>query len=173
MERNSPFTIVLLAALLAVMAAVAFPVAGQTKQPAAVQPSKTEQLLKQISTSYRTIPESKNSYFVTYSGKELKQIDLFVIEVDEGGIAILFDVVEGKEVDLTPVALRKLLEFNMQADYIKVGLSDKGAVRVSAEIFLRSATAEGLEAVLDQAAASADEVARLIAPFKKNTRTVK
>lgn len=158
---------------LAMISASAFPVAGQTKQPAAAQPSKTEQLLKQISTSYRVIPESKNSFFVTYSGKELKTIDLFVIEVEGSGIAILFDVAEGNEVDLTPVALRKLLEFNTQADYIKVGLSDRGSVRVAAEIFLRSANAEGLEAVLDQAAASADEVARLIAPFRKKTQTVK
>jgi hypothetical protein len=170
MKRNLNITnLIVLALLLILGSAVA--ATAQTKLPARAALSKTEKMLKEISANYRPF-QGANSFLVSYVGKEIKEIDLIVVEAGEG-IAVLVDVAAGKDLELTPDVMRKLLEFNMRADYIKVGISDLGSIRVGSELDLLSVSPKGFGKVLDQAAAGADEVAGIIAPFKKGARTVK
>ena len=65
--------------------------------------------------------------------------------------------------------MRKLLEFNSRADYIKVGISDIGSIRVQCEQNLVTMNSNFFKEVLDQVASGVDEIAMILRPVKKKT----
>ena len=139
---------------------------AQTSALSAQKLTKTETMLKEIGAEYSRPVPAQLAFVVPYSGKEMKAIDLFVIEA-AGGLVVMVDVAAGKDVNLTPAVLRKLLEFNAAVDYIKVGISDDGSIRVQTEQNLLAMTSAELQKLLDQAASGADDVAKILAPVRK------
>ena len=138
--------------------------------PAAAQvikDSASEKMLKEIKAIYQPF-QGKDSFIVSYTGNELKNISVITVEVGSA-ISILADVAAGREVDLTPEIMRKLLEFNSRADYIKVGISDIGSIRVQCEQNLVTMNSNFFKVVLDQVASGVDEVAVILRPVKKKT----
>jgi type IV secretory pathway VirB6-like protein len=140
-------------------------VAAQSKvnQP---NQSKTERLLKEIKANYRPF-QGAGTFIISYKGKEKSDIDLIVVESD-GAIVILADVVAGTDVDLTSEVMRKLLEFNMRADYIKVGISNIRSIRIQSEQDLLLISGKVLGKILDQVAAGVDDVAGIVASAKRS-----
>ena len=151
---------------VAVATLLAAGIAGaQTGKPTVDQASKLEGMLKEFKASYQPVKGEK-AFFVSYSGDEMKDIKLFVIEVGEG-LAVLVDVATADEVNLTPAIMRRLLEYTCEVDYIKVGISKDGAVRVQTEQSLYGMKSKTLEEVLNQIAAGANDVAKILAPVRK------
>ncbi|HKP70249.1 MAG TPA: hypothetical protein VJV05_13260 [Pyrinomonadaceae bacterium] len=136
---------------------------AQTVKPAATTDSKLETMLKEIKATYKPF---QGGFIVSYEGKEMAEIDLIIVPV-ESSVAILSDAAAGKEIDLTPEKMRKLLEFNSRSDYIKVGVSDIGSIRVQSEQNLTLISPKFFEELLDQVAAGTDEVAKIVGPIKK------
>ena len=146
-------------------------VCAQVKKAAATGSSKTERMLKEIKAAYSPF-QGKGTYIVSYKGKEKAEIDVILIEV-ENAVAIFADVVAGREIDLSPDLMKRLLEYNLQADYIKVGISDIGSIRVQSEQELPLMNGKSFGNILDQVAAGADEIAKMIAPARKSADAVK
>lgn len=138
---------------------------AQTVTRTSIKETKTEKLLKEIKAAYSPF-QGENSFIISYSGKVNKEIDVVVLEVGLA-VAIFADAAAGRDVDLTPEKMRNLLKFNSRSDYIKVGISDLGSVRVHSEQNLLLINAKFFEEVLDQVAAGTDEVARIIGPINK------
>ena len=143
-------------------------VRAQTGASTSVKETKTESMLKEIKLTYRPI-EGEKGFIVSYKGKEMKEIDLIVAEAEDA-IAILVDVSAGRDVHLTPATMRKLLEFSVSFDYLKVGISDIGSIRVQSEQSL-TISAKAFGEVLNQVAFGADEVAKILAPVRKKAAT--
>jgi hypothetical protein len=140
---------------------------AQTAKATGTKPSKLEGMLKEIDAVYQPV-KGENAFIVSYSGDDLKDIDLFVFE-GEGAIAIMFDIVSAKDVNLTPAIMRKLLEFNANVDFIKVGISPNGSIRVQTEQGLEGMTSKSCKNMLDQMAAGANDIAKILAPARKKT----
>jgi len=146
-----------------------FLTSGSGRQVAAqvVKDSTSEKMLKEIKAIYKPF-QGKDTFIVSYTGNELKNISIITVEVGLA-ISILADVAAGREVDLTPEIMRKLLEFNSRADYIKVGISDIGSIRVQCEQNLVTMNSNFFKEVLDQVASGVDEIAMILRPVKKKT----
>lgn len=142
---------------------------AQVKKAAAVKTSKTEQMLKEIKATYSEF-QGKGTYIVSFKGKNKAEIDVILIEA-ENIVVLLADVEAGKDINLTPDLMKRLLEYNMHADYIKVGISDIGSIRVQTEQELVPLNGTVFGKLLDQVAAGADEVAKIIAPGRKGAAT--
>jgi hypothetical protein len=144
-------------------------IASSGRQAAAqvVKESSSEKMLREIKAIYKPF-QGKDSFLVSYTGKELKDISIITVEVGPA-ISIMADVAAGRELDLTPEIMRKLLEFNTRADYIKVGISDIGSIRVQSEQTLVTMNSNFFKAILDQVASGADEIAMILRPAKKKT----
>lgn len=159
------------AVILSLLFAVVDGVVAQVKTAPVAKVFKTEQLLKETSANYAPF-QGPGTFIVVYKGKERPQIDVILVEVGDS-VVILADVAAGKEIDLTPSIMKKLLEYNAQIDYIKVGISDIGSIRVQTEQVLTSLTGTAFEDILDQVAAGTDEVTKLLIPVRKKPTTVK
>ncbi|HUR99809.1 MAG TPA: hypothetical protein VMZ26_17220 [Pyrinomonadaceae bacterium] len=156
-------TLFVFAALL--VTSQSLPTYAQSVKSPATKETKTEKLLKELKVSYEQFT-SDHSFVTSYDGKELKRIDVILVEA-ETAVVVLADAAGGRDVELTPEKMRKLLEFNSKADYIKVGISDIGSVRVQCEQNLSLINAKVLEEILDQVASATDEVAKIIGPIKQ------
>ncbi len=152
------------------MLTVVTSVSAQAKTAPAKE-SKLERLLKETSANYMPF-QGPRTFVVTYKGKDKPQIDVILIEADES-VLMFADVAAGKEIDLTPEMMKKLLQYNMHVDYIKVGISDLGSIRVQTEQDLTPLTGKVFEKILDQVAAGTDEVTKLLAPVRKGPAAVK
>ena len=145
---------------------------AQAKKTETVKVTKTEKLLKDSGARYGPF-QGEGTYFVAYSGKEMKEISVIIIE-SETAVVVLADVAAGREIDLKPEVMRKLLTYNMDADYIKVGISDLGSIRVQTEQNLELLNAKVFKDILDQIASGAEDIARILKPvFKQTARPVK
>ena len=142
---------------------------AQVKKAYAVKTSKAEQMLNEIKAAYGPF-QGKGTYIVSFKGKNKAQIDVILIEA-ENVVVLLADVAAGKDIDLTPDMMKRLLEYNTQTDYIKVGISDIGSIRVQTEQELLPLNGTVFRKILDQVAAGADEVAKIIAPGRKGVTT--
>ena len=149
-----------------VAAALSNRTVAQVKPEPSANLSKTERLLKEISSTY-TVLKGNNTFLVPFQGKNKKDIEVIIVESDD--MIVLFATVsDGKEIEFTPALMRKLLEFNMQADHIKVGISERGSIDVQLETFLSWMEPKGFQVVLDQIAAGANIVSGIVTPFKKS-----
>lgn len=146
-------------------------VAAQAKKATAVSSTKTERMLKEIKANY-TPTQDKRAYIVTFKGTAKSDINVILVEV-ENAVAMVADVAAVNEVDLTPEVLKELLEYNARVDYIKVGISDQGTVQVQTEQGLALLTGKVFSQMLDQVAAGADEVAKILAPVRKGSAPAK
>ena len=145
-------------------------VRAQAKKPVSVEQSKIEKMLKELGSTYSVMPGSQ-AFAIPYQGKELREIAVVTVEV--GPTVVLWaDVAAGREVDLTPEVMKKLLEYNLKADFIKVGISDKGTITVQTEQSLLVNT-ENFKELIDQVAAGADNVAALLKPVRRKTAPTK
>ena len=135
-----------------------------------VKQSKTEAMLKAAKANYRQF-QGKDSFIVSYNGNEKNDIDVIIVDAGAAVVALV-DVAAGREIELTPDVMRKLLEFNMQTDYVKVGISDLGSIRIQTEQDLSLMNAKTFKKILDQTAASADDVAKILAPARRKVGAV-
>lgn len=166
MNKNRRFfTLILFVFTAFVILSLSVRTNAQSVKPSAIKETKTEKLLREIKATYSPF-QSDHSFVISYEGKEKKQIDVIVVEA-ETAVVIFADAAAGREIDLTPEKMRKLLEFNSKADYIKVGISDIGSIRVQSEQNLALIKAKLLGEILDQVASATDEVARIIGPIKQ------
>ena len=139
--------------------------------PSPKKGSITEKLLKESGVDFDVF-QGEDSFIIIYEGKTNKEISVILIEADEA-VANLSDVSSGKDVDLTPAAMKSLLEYNMKVDHIKVGISDIKSIRVQTEQLLKGLSASTLKLMIDQVAAGNDEVAKIIQPVRKKAATNK
>ena len=144
---------------------------AQVKKSAVINVTRTEKMLRDIKANYQPF-QGENSFVVVYSGKEIEEISVILIETDDA-VLVLADVAAGRTVGLTPEVMRKLLEFNMKADFIKVGISDIGSIRVQSEQDLVSINTKSFGTLLNQIAAGADDVAKILKPVRKSVPAVK
>lgn len=145
---------------------------GQVKKATAVKETKTERMLKDAGASYSPF-QGEHSFIVSYAGKEKKEIDVIIIEADSMVITLV-DVAAAREVQLTSEIMRKLLEFNTGADYIKVGISELGSIRVQSEQNLTLINSKSFKEILDQTAAGGDDVAKILkSVFKAGEKPAK
>ena len=140
---------------------------AQARKKSVIKVTKTEKMLRDVKATYRPF-QRDDSFIVVYEGKELKEISVILIEASDV-LVVLADVAAGREVDLTDGMMRKLLEFNMKADYLKVGISDIGSIRVQTEQELSLMSAKTFQKILDQAANVADDVAKILKPARKTS----
>jgi len=168
-KKNKTLSLILL--ILFVMMFSGHKTNAQAVRSPGVKASKTETMLKEIKAVYKPF-QAEGSFIISYNGSEKSEIDIIVVEVGTA-IAILADAAAGREVDLTPEKMRKLLEFNSRSDYIKVGISDIGSIRVQTEQNLVLLNAKFFEEILDQVAAGTDEVVKIIGPIKAKAVPVK
>jgi hypothetical protein len=169
MRNNTP--LVLFIGTLAAILTINGLVNAQVKKSAVINVTRTEKMLRDIKANYQQF-QGENSFVVVYSGKEIEEISVILIETDDA-VLVLADVAAGRTVGLTPEVMRKLLEFNMKADFIKVGISDIGSIRVQSEQDLVSINTKSFGTLLDQIAAGADDVAKILKPVRKSLPTVK
>src|SRR5262245_27505862 len=71
---------------------------AQAQKPAGVKQSKTEGMLKEIKIDYKPF-QGENSFIVSYSGKEKKEIDVIIVDAGTAVVA-LADVAAGREIEL-------------------------------------------------------------------------
>jgi len=142
---------------------------GQVKKDSVINVTKTEKMLRDIKAPYRPF-QGENSFLIVYEGKELKEISVILIETP-ALVVVFADVAAGREVELTDRVMRNLLELNLKADYLKVGISDIKSIRVQTEQDISLMSPKTFEKVLDQTALVADEVAKLLAPARKKEAT--
>jgi hypothetical protein len=169
MRNNSP--LVLFFGTLVAILTINGLISAQVKKSAVINVTRTEKMLRDIKANYQPF-QGENSFIVLYSGKEKEEISVILIETDDA-VLVLADVAAGRTVGLTPEVMRKLLEFNMQADFIKVGISDIGSIRVQSEQGLASIDPKSFGKLLDQIAAGADDVAKILKPVIKTLPAVK
>jgi len=167
--KNKTLSLILL--ILFVMMVSGHKTSAQAVRSPGVKASKTETMLKEIKAVYKPF-QAEGSFIIPYNGNVKSEIDIIVVEVGTE-IAILADAAAGLEIDLTPEKMRKLLEFNSRSDYIKVGISDIGSIRVQTEQKLALLNPKLFEEILDQVAAGTDEVAKIIGPIKAKAVPIK
>lgn len=167
--KNKTFSLILL--ILAVVMASGSRTNAQAVRSPGAKVTKTETMLKEIKAVYKPF-QAEGSFIISYNGNVKSEIDVIVVEVGTA-IAILADAAAGREIDLTPEKMRKLLEFNSRSDYIKVGISDIGSIRVQSEQKLVLLNPKLFEEILDQVAAGTDEVAKIIGPIKAKAVPIK
>src|SRR5215203_3205655 len=151
MRKNSP-SVLFIGTLVAILTINCL-ISAQVKKSAVINVTRTEKMLRDIKANYQPC-QGENSFIVLYSGKEKEEISVILIETDDA-VLVLADAAAGRTVGLTPEVMRKLLEFNMQADFIKVGISDIGSIRVQSEQGLASVDPKSFGKLLDQIAAGA------------------
>ena len=144
---------------------------AQAKKSGIIKVTKTEKMLRDSKAKYTPF-QGDDSFMVIYAAKEEKEIAVVIIETVDA-ILVFADVAAGREVELTSDVMRKLLEYNMEVDFIKAGISDIGSIRVQTEQGLLSMSAKTFKMILDQTAAGADEVAKIIAPVRKASPAAK
>lgn len=172
MKINLFTLILLIVAAVFVIPSLNGPSYAQAKKTETVKVTKTEKLLKDADAPYGPF-QGEGTFIVSYAGKEKKEIDVIIIETD-AAVVTFADVAAGRLIDLTPEVMRKLLKFNMNADYIKVGISDFGSIRVQTEQNIELMNAKAFKDILDQIAAGADDVAKILKPvFKQTAKPVK
>ena len=137
---------------------------GQTAAQV-VKGTKSEKMLQEIKAVYKPF-NGKDAFLISYTGKELKEISVITVE-SGSAISVSADVAAGREIELTADVMRKLLEFSSRADYIKVGISDIGSIRVQCEQDLVTMRSKFFGEILDQVAAGAEEVAVILRPVRK------
>lgn len=155
----------LFASLLLTVLSTSLQTNGQSSKPPAEKSTQTERLLKQSGAEYSPF-QGDGTFIVSYKGKQMNRIDLIVVDANKA-VVVFADVAAGREVNLTGDVMRKLLEFNLKSDYIKVGISDIGSIRVQTEQVLALMDAKNLNGMLDQVAAGSDEVADILKPVMK------
>ena len=163
--KNGPLALALVFLSTVFIVCSSSTVYSQENKPAAAKETRAEKLLKEIKVDYAPF-NTDNSFVVSYASKEIKQIDVIVIQT-ENMMVFLADAAAASEVDLTPAKMRKLLEFNNAADYIKVGISVLGSIRVSSEQESSRIDAKFFESLLDQIANGTEAVAKMIGPIKQ------
>ncbi len=165
MRRRGRLSIILLSISLT-LSLFTNAVYGQSTKPApAAKLSSTERLLKESGADYSPF-QGDDSFIVSYKGKQMGRIDLIIIDADKSAV-IFADVAAGRELNMTQEVMRKLLEFNLRSDYIKVGISDIGSIRVQTEQILALMDAKNFDQMLDQVAAGSDEIAAILKPAMK------
>jgi hypothetical protein len=127
----------------------------------AVNETKTERMLKEIGQPYTRMKEGV--YMIQYKGKDFKEISVVAAEGD-GYLIGFVDVANKEEATLTPDIMQKLLEFNLRADFIKVGIGKKGTITVQTEQSLKLIDTASVREILDQLAAGANEVYTIVQP---------
>ena len=147
--------------LMAILIAAVLVTSSMTVSAQAVNETKTERMLKEIGQPYTRMKEGV--YMILYKGKDFK--DISVVAAEGNGYLIGFvDVANKEEAALTPDIMQKLLEFNLRADFIKVGIGKKGTITVQTEQSLRLIDTASVREIFDQLAAGANEVYTIVQP---------
>ena len=147
--------------LMAILIAAILFTSSMAVSAQAVNETKTERMLKEIGQPYTRMKEGV--YMIQYKGKDFKEISVVAAEGD-GYLIGFVDVANKEETALTPDIMQKLLEFNLRADFIKVGIGKKGTITVQTEQTLRLIDTALVREIFDQLAAGANEVYTIVQP---------
>jgi hypothetical protein len=123
----------------------------ETNQNAA----KIEQMLKQANLNYRRA--SDNVWIVKTKGKVLPEFEILVAE-NQNVLVIGVVMLNKKNLKLSQDLLFKLLKFNHQKDYVKVGIDDDDDIFVRSELNLSQIDALDFAFVFRTVVALADDV---------------
>ena len=151
-------------AALFVLTISASPTWAQTPAPPAPNMPRAIDLLEGTGLNYSK--NTPNSWIVRFEANNGDDIPVIVAQAP--GILVLVSVVSlGKETKPSLDLYRELLQFNIDADYIKVGIDDDGDYQVRADLNQVTATVDSLKALLDQVASAADQLRPTFAKYKK------
>jgi len=140
----------------------AVPAGGAEPSATAASAAKITELIK---TSGHTLtPKTDTVWYGEWHGSALK--DFKIVLAVENDLLVTFVTVAAKShFQVTPAFLQALLKFNRSLDFVKVGLDSDGDIFVRCDSSVRTLDAQSFKAMIDQVAASADEVDKGMEPF--------
>ena len=152
------------ALVLVTLAGLAPTMPAGRAEPSATATS-TAKITNLIKTSDHTIMAKTDTvWYGEWHGAALK--DFKVVLAVENDLLVTFVTVATKsQFQETPAFLQALLKFNRTLDFVKVGLDSDGDIFVRCDASVRTLDAESFKAMVDQVAASANEVYEGIGPF--------
>ncbi len=156
--RRKTSTVVLLAVAVLALLQSGLHTASAQETPSA----KIARLLE--STGYTYSKGSNNAWSMTFKGEVLPEFDLIISSQQD--ILVLFVLVaEKKAFRVTPELMQKMLRLNEELDKVKVGIDKDGDAFVRVDLSLRVLDAQEFKENVDQMAAAADEVFKVVKPF--------
>jgi hypothetical protein len=135
----------------------------------AAEPSATTASAAKITylakaSGYAFTAKTDTVWYADWHGKTLKNFR--VVLAVEGDLMVAFVTAATKpQFEVTPEFLQTLLKFNNSLDFVKVGLDRDGDIFVRSDSSVRTLDAQAFKEVVDQVAASTDEVYAGIAPY--------
>ena len=116
------------------------------------------------STGYTYSKGSNNAWSITFKGDVLPEFDL-VISSQQDVLVLFVLVAEKKAMRVTPELMHKMLMLNGEIDKVKVGIDKDGDAFVRIDLNLRVVDAQEFKENVNQLAAAADEVFKVVKPF--------
>jgi Putative bacterial sensory transduction regulator len=108
-------------------------------------------------SGYNFVKKTDTVWYVEKQGKALK--DFKVIIATENDLMVTFVIVAKKsQLQDTDTLFRKLLRFNHDLDRVKIGFDGDGDLFVRADNSVRTMDVQELKEIVEQVAASANEV---------------
>jgi hypothetical protein len=124
--------------------------------------AKVEQMLKQAGLTYKRV--SDTVWVVKTKGSVLPEFDMLIAE-NSGVLVVGVVMLNKKNLKLSPDLLFKLLKFNHEKDYVKVGVDNDDDLFVRAELNLKKLEPEEFKIVFNTVVMLADDVYTEIKPF--------
>lgn len=148
-------TKVFLCAVLISVAVFALSVESYAQSTTAASSAKVTKLLDD--TGYTFTRKTDNVWYAVINRKTLKNFKLIVTTQDDLMVAFV-TVAPKARIKKTPEFIETLLKFNNSLDFVKVGLDRDGDIFVRTDASVRTLDAQQLKEIIDQVAASANEV---------------
>lgn len=124
--------------------------------------AKVVQLLEASGHNYTKA--SDNVWTIPFQGDSLKQFN--VVAVYTEGLLVTFAIpVKKKNLKVTPDLLRKLLQFNVDMDRVKIAIDDEGDLVVRIDSSLRIMDGEEFKLVVEQVANATESIHSEIKAF--------
>jgi len=121
-------------------------------------------LLEQSGESYTKVKE--NTWRIKFNGKALTDFNVLMGSTPEGTLVVFVIVAEKKNLKGNPPEMMyKLLKFDDDFDFVKIGLDDDDDLIVSANLTVRTLDLQEFKDVVNRVAAAADQVYATVRPF--------
>ena len=155
-----------LALVLMTFAAIAAGVPAGRAEPSVTTASaaKITQLIK--GSDHAIVAKTDTVWYGEWHGADLKDFKV-VFAVEEDLLVTFVTVAAKAQFQKTPAFLEALLKFNSSLDFVKVGLDSDGDIFVRCDSRVRTLDASSFKAMMDQVAASANDVYKGVGPFLK------
>jgi hypothetical protein len=157
------FAIVVASVLLAAVALLTSAIYAQKPSTATTASAVKVGKLARAS-NFRFVQKTDVVWYSTMNRKSLKDFKL-VIATQEDMLVTFVTVATKPHFELTPELMRTLLTFNSRLDYVKVYLDSDGDMTVRCDSSVRVLDLQRFNDVMDQVAASANEIYEGIQSF--------